>query len=159
LAGDDDREGFDCGQDALNAWFKRNAWRNQGAGVSRTYVLPNVDTGAIAGYVSLAVGEVRREFLPKSRQRNMPDPIPVFLLGQLAIDLRWQGRGLSDVLLSHAIVSTIHAAETVGGFALVTHPLNDGVRRFYENRGFTELPGDPKKAMFVRMKDLAQFLD
>lgn len=155
LLGDDDREAFDCGQAALNSWFKRNAWRNQQAGVSRTYVIADSGAIGIAGYVSLAVGEVRREFLPKARQRNMPDPAPVFLLGQLAVDRRWQGRGLADVLLSHAIVSALHAAEAVGGFALVTHPLNEGIRRFYESRGFSDLPGDPKGAMFVRLKDLA----
>lgn len=155
LAGDDNREGFNCGQAAMNNWFRRNAWRNQQAGVSRTYVLSDSGTANVAGYVSLAVGEIRREFLPKSRQRNMPDPIPVFLLGQLAVDLRWQGRALSDVLLSHAIANTLHAAETVGSYALVTHPLNESIRQFYCNRGFTDLTGDPKGAMFVRLKDLA----
>lgn len=154
LAGDN-REDFDCGQVAMNNWFRRNAWRNQQAGVSRTYVLSESSTANIAGYVSLAVGEIRREFLPKSRQRNMPDPVPVFLLGQLAVGLRWQGRALSDVLLAHAIVTTLHAAETVGSYALVTHPLNEGVREFYQKRGFTDLSGDPQGAIFVRLKDLA----
>lgn len=156
LAQDDDRDSFDCGQPTLDNWLRRNAWRNQRAGVSRTYVLSDSETSAIAGYVSLAVGEVQREFLPKARQRNMPDPVPIFLLGQLAVDRRWQGRGLADVLLAHAIRMTIHAAETVGSYALVTHPLNETIRGYYENRGFSGLPGDPKGAMFIRLSDLIQ---
>ena len=151
----DSRDSFDCGQDTLNAWFKSNAWRNQQAGVSRTSVLVHSETDKIVGYVSLTVGEVRREFLPKSRQRNMPDPIPVFLLGQLAVDLDWQGRGLSEVLLSLAIVTAIKVGKNVGSFALVTHPLNDGVRKFYSDRGFIGLHGDPKGSMYIRLTDLA----
>ena len=155
LSKEDDRDSFDCGQDTLNAWFKRNAWRNQQVGVSRISVLVHSETDKIVGYVSLTVGEVRREFIPKSHQRNMPDPIPVFLLGQLAVDLGWQGRGLAEVLLSHAIVTAIEAGKNVGSFALVTHPLNDGVRKFYSDRGFIDLHGDPKGAMYVRLTDLA----
>jgi len=151
----DERDSFDCGQETLNAWFQRNAWRNQQAGVSRTSVLVHSETSKVVGYVSLTVGEVRREFLPKARQRNMPDPIPIFLLGQLAIDQRWQGKGLSEVLLSHAIVTAIEAGKNVGSFALVTHPLNDSVRRLYADRGFIDLPGDPKGAMYIRLTDLA----
>jgi len=155
LTKEDDRDLFDCGQETLNSWFRRNAWRNQQAGVSRTSVLTHLETGKIIGYVSLTVGEVRREFLPKSRQRNMPDPVPVFLLGQLAVDQGWQGRGFSEVLLSHAIATAVEAGQSVGSYALVTHPLNDGVRQFYLNRGFVDLSGDPKGAMYVRLKDLA----
>ena len=77
LAENDDRASFDCGRASLNGWFQRNAWRNQMTGVSRTYVLPDpTQPQQIKGYVTLAAGEIRREFLPKSQQRNMPDPMP-----------------------------------------------------------------------------------
>lgn len=92
LREDDPREDFDCGRESVNLWFRRHAWRNHASGVSRVNV---VAQGAhIAGFVSLSMGEIRREALPKPARRNAPDPIPVALLGQLGIAMAWQRSGL-----------------------------------------------------------------
>ena len=95
LAADDDTAAFDCGRDALNHWFRRHAWRNQELGISRTTVICDAEAGSIVGYVSLSTAQVERAWLPKAQQRNRPDPLPAILLGQLAVDLRWQGRGIA----------------------------------------------------------------
>lgn len=155
LTAEDDRAGFDCGRTSLNNWFQRNAWRNQMTGVSRTYVLPDAEQPKqIKGYCSLAAGEIRREFLPKNRQRNMPDPVPIILLGQLAVDVKWQGKGVSKVLLAAAFTYAVHVAKTIGSFALVTHPLDDNARTFYQRWGFATLEADSRKAMYIRIRDL-----
>jgi len=120
LAKEDDRTEFDCGQGVLNNWFQRHAWRNHQSDASRVSVVIDSQTGRVVGYVALSAGQIERGWLPKSRQRNMPDPVPMILLGQLAVDLHWQGRGVSRMLLAHAFASTLHVSKTVGSYALVT---------------------------------------
>lgn len=153
LQSDDDCSIFNCGKPVLNNWLNRNAWRNQKSGASRTYIISTED-GMIRGYMSLATGEIHRKFLPKARQRNMPDPVPVILLAQLAVDQNYQGEGLAGRLLVSSFKHAIAVSRTVGSFALLTHPLDDNARAFYEHWGFASLLGDPKGAMFVRIKDL-----
>jgi GNAT superfamily N-acetyltransferase len=154
LAVDDDRETFDCGRDSLNQWLRRHAWRNQESGVSRTSVVCDPVTGAIVGYISLCTGQIERAFLPKARQRNQPDPLPIILLGQLAIDRQYQGRGYARSLLWFALTTALRLSKDVGCFGVLTHPLDDGLRQFYQRFGFEGLPGAPHRGMVVRMADL-----
>lgn len=79
---DDDRSGFDCGRESLNQWFRRRAWDNQLANVSRTGVICDAETGAIIGYVALSAAQIGRAHLPRPAQRNRPDPLPAILLAQ-----------------------------------------------------------------------------
>ncbi len=154
LLEDDDRSGFDCGRDSLNGWFQRYAWANHVGGTSRVNVITEPATGRIAGYVSLSAAQIERAFLPKPQQRNRPDPVPVTLLGQLAIDVVFQGQGHAASLLIFALRTALQAAESIGSAGVLIHPLDDGVRRFYTRWGFADLPFDPRRAMFIRMVDL-----
>lgn len=154
LAADDDREGFDCGRDVLNHWFRRHAWRNDHGGVSRITVTKDAATGVIAGYVSLSAAQIEREFLPKAAQRNQPSPLPAILLGQLAVDRRFQGMGCARSLMKFALVTACGVWRELGCFGVLTQPIDDEVRAFYRRFGFEELPGDPRRAMIVRMADL-----
>ena len=154
LAEDDDRSAFDCGRDSLNGWFRRHGWHNHASGISRTSVICDADTGVIAGFVTLSAAQIARDFLPRARQRNRPDPVPVTLLGQLAIDRAYQGQGHARALLFFALGTALRAARDVGSLGVITHPLDDDVRRFYARWGFEDLPFDPGRAMIVRMIDL-----
>jgi GNAT superfamily N-acetyltransferase len=156
LAEDDDRNLFDCGRESLNAWFRRHAWANQASGASRVNVIADTMSGRIVGYVTLSASQIERAFLPKSQQRNRPDPVPVMLLGQLAVDKDYQGQGHAVSLLLFALKAALRAAEMVGSMGVITHPLDDGVRGFYARWGFQDLPFDPRRAMMVRMVDLRQ---
>lgn len=111
-------------------------------------------TGEIIGYVALSAAQIERAFLPKPQQRNRPDPIPVTLLGQLAVHNDHQGRGHARSLLQFALKAALRASRDIGSFGVITHPLDDGVRTFYARWGFQELPFDPGRAMIVRMVDL-----
>jgi predicted N-acetyltransferase YhbS len=82
----------------------------------------------------------------------MPDPVPVVLLGRLAIDVKEQGRGLGAHLLRDAITRTVEAAELVGVRALLVHALHDQARRFYLHFGFESSPTPPLH-LFLLMKD------
>jgi len=154
LAADDDRKTFDCGREPINAWFRRHAWRNQQTGVSRTNVICDAGTGVIAGCVTLSAAQIQRGFLPKSAQRNQPDPLPAVLLGQLAVDRRYQGLGYARSLMWFALTTCVRFSKAVGCFGVSTHPLDDGLRVFYRRFGFEDLPFDPSRAMIVRIVDL-----
>lgn len=159
LAESDNRDLFDCGRESLNIWFRRHAWANQANGASRVNIMTDAATGRIVGYVTLSAAQIERAFLPKPQQRNRPDPLPVTLLGQLAIDKDYQGQGHASSLLFFALKTAVHAAEIVGSMGVITHPLDDGVRGFYTRWGFQDLPFDPRRAMFVRMVDLQKSME
>lgn len=154
LSEEDNRTEFDCGRSSLNEWFQRHAWKNHKADISRTNVLCDSETGQIAAYVTLLAAEIRREFLVKPQQRNKPETIPVILLGQLAVDTHYQGQGLSKSLLFFTFKTVMHMSEIVGCYGLITHPLDESVRAFYQHHGFQDIPYDPERAMMVRITDL-----
>ena len=156
LRPDDDLAHFDCGRESLNLWLRRRALPNHVSGVSRVNVLVEPATQRVAAFVSLSAGQIAREFLPKAEQRNRPDPIPVTLLGQLAVDRKWQGQGYAASLLRFALRTSLLASREIGSLGVLTHPLDDSLRAFYTRWGFCDPPFDPRRAMFVRMADLAK---
>lgn len=154
LAEDDDRRTFDCGRASMNGWFQRHAWANHAGGASRVSVICDAATGGIVGYVTLSSAQIERTFLPKPQQRNRPDPLPVTLLGQLAVHKDSQGQGHASSLLLYGLRMALAAADSVGSIGVITHPIDDHVRAFYRKHGFEDLPFDPRRAMIVRMADL-----
>ena len=154
LAETDDRDAFDCGRQSLNLWFQRHAWANQVARISRTNVICDAVTAEIVGYVTLSSAQIERAFLPKSQRRNGPDPIPVTLLGQLAVHRDRQGRGHARSLVLFALRTAARASRQIGSFGVITHPIDEAMRAFYGRWGFEDLPFDPLRAMIVRMIDL-----
>jgi GNAT superfamily N-acetyltransferase len=154
LAENDDRSRFDCGRDSMNQWFRRHAWANHAAGISRANVICDIATAEIVGYVTLSAAQIERSGLPRSQQRNKPDPLPATLLGQLAVHKDHHGKGNARSLLLFALRTALKASRDVGSFAVITHPLDDPARGFYGRWGFQDLPFDPRRAMIVRMVDL-----
>jgi GNAT superfamily N-acetyltransferase len=138
---------FDSGEKILDEWLRRRALQNETSGASRTYV---VCTGkAVAGYYSLAVGAATHEQVPGRIKRNMPDPIPVMILGRLAVDKGFQGKGIGAGLLKDAVLRTAQAAEIAGIRALLVHAISDAAKRFYEAHGFIASPVDPMTVMIT----------
>lgn len=152
----DDRSAFDCGRTSLNDWFRRHALTNHLSGGSRVNVLENED-GSIIGYVTLSAAQIERAYLPKAMQRNRPDPVPVTLLGQLAINYRFQGKGYAADLLTFALRIAVMASRSIGSIGVITHPIDDSLREFYARWGFQDLTFDPRRAMIVRMHDLERY--
>ena len=141
LGGHHQLDGFDCGTPTLNDWLRRQALRNERSGASRTFVTCVENT--VIGYFSLATGAIIRSAAPKPMQRNMPDPIPVVILGRLAVDIRCGGQGLGTALLRDATVRVIRAADSIGIKAILVHAISEEARRFYLDRGFLPSPIEP----------------
>ncbi len=98
--------------------------------------------------------QITRCFLAQPAQRNQPDPLPALLIGQLAVDRRYQGRGLARSLMRLALTTAVRFSRDVGCFGILVHPLGEALRMFYGRFGFEDLPFDPRRAMIVRMVDL-----
>ncbi|MDH5377425.1 MAG: GNAT family N-acetyltransferase [Gammaproteobacteria bacterium] len=142
-----DVTGFDCGNSSLNEWLQKRALKNENSGASRTFVVPNGKT--VIAYYSLAVGAVAREESSGKVRRNMPEPIPVMVLGRLAVDKEWQGKQMGVGLLKDAILRTLIVAEQAGIRALLVHALSDDAKRFYLRCGFHESPANELTLMIT----------
>ncbi|MHB8810927.1 MAG: GNAT family N-acetyltransferase [Desulfobulbaceae bacterium] len=129
---------FNCGVSSLNDWLKRQALKNEGSGASRTFVA--CKGLQVIGFYSLAAGSVHRQQTPGKIKRRMPEPIPVMILGRLAVDVHWQKKGIGRGLLKDAVSRTIQAAQYAGMRALVAHALSEDARLFYHRHGFQESP-------------------
>lgn len=138
-----DLSAFDCEVDSLNDWLKRRARANQAGGASRGFVICPADSPTIIAYYCLAAGAVAATSVPGKIKRNMPDPIPVAILGRLAIDRAWQGKGIGKALLRDAILRVQQAAEHIGIRALLVHAISAEAKAFYEAYGFHPLPEQP----------------
>ncbi|MDM9626539.1 GNAT family N-acetyltransferase [Rhizobium sp. S152] len=141
LAGGHDLSQFHSGVDSLDDWLLRRARSNQISGASRTYVLCSGQQ--VVGYYSLSSGGLAASAAPGSLRRNMPDPIPMAILGRLAIDLSWQGKGLGSALLQDAVLRTAQAAHILGIRGILVHALSEDARAFYERYGFIGSPLNP----------------
>lgn len=152
-----DIEPFACGEGTLDLWLKERALKTQGSQSARTYVV--CDGSMVVGYYCLATGAVVRAGAAKSLQRNMPDPIPVMVLGRLAIDQRYQGHGIGQALLGDAIRRTLAVSEQVDVVALLAHALNEQAKRFYLRYEFLESPLEPLTMMLPVRKALQALQD
>jgi GNAT superfamily N-acetyltransferase len=142
LTADHDLSQFDCGESVLDVWLKERALRNESR-FSRTYV---VCAGhRIAGYYSISAGSVERAAAPGKLRRNAPDAIPVTIIGRLAVDRAFAGRGLGANLLSDALTRIALAAQTIGIAAMLVHAKDEKAKAFYlACAEFLEYPADSR---------------
>ena len=141
LATDYQLDDFACGVDSLDDWLKRRAHPNQVNGASRTYVV--TEGKRVVGYYCPASDALELSDTPTSIRRNMPDPVPVAILGRLAVDKSCQGRGLRVALLQDAVVRTAQAGGILGIRGLLVHALSIEAKAFYEHHGFVASPTQP----------------
>ncbi|HEX5325470.1 MAG TPA: GNAT family N-acetyltransferase [Acetobacteraceae bacterium] len=132
-----DLDSFTSGQPPLDGWLRGRALRNQETGDSRTFVV--AERGRVTGFYALSTGAAARVGLPGSLRRNAPEPVPLLLLGQLAVDRDWQRRGLGAALLRDACRRAVSALGQVGFRALAAHPIDDAAS-FYCRFGWTPIP-------------------
>ena len=142
-----DVSAFTSGQPVLDDWLRRRALTNEESGASRTYVV--CSGGRVVGYYALANGAVARGDVTGRVRRNMPDPVPVMILGRLAVDRAYQGRRLGAALLRDAVLRTLQAAGIAGIRAILAHAISEDAKKFYERCGFTPSPVDPMTLMMT----------
>ncbi|WP_226829006.1 GNAT family N-acetyltransferase [Acidithiobacillus ferridurans] len=137
---------FECGEPALDEWLKRRAMNNQLTGASRSFVVVD-EENRVRGFYSMSAGAVSHQPATGSVRRNMPDPVPVMVLGRLAVDRRAPGIKLGAAMLQDAVNRAITISQNTGVRALLVHALHERAKQFYEHYGFQESPQHPMTLM------------
>jgi GNAT superfamily N-acetyltransferase len=156
LTAADDLTEFSCGKPSLDRWLKTRALSNQEKGF--TAVLVVHDANRVVGYYGLAPTAIVPSAMPRSiRTGQPPDPVPCLLLGQLAADQNWTGKGIGSGLLKHALQRCVTAAGLIGGRALIVNALDAEAAAFWKRRGFIASKDDPLM-LFRSIADIAASL-
>lgn len=145
LAGHHAIAAFDSGVPSLDAWLRRRAAQNQASGASRTFVV--CDGVRVVGFHALASSAIAPAAAAGRFRRNMPDPIPVVVLGRLAVARSHAGQGLGRALFQDAARRVIHAADAIGIRGLLVHALSEEAKAFYLRLGLDESPLEPMTLM------------
>lgn len=143
----DDLSGFSCGAEKIDNWIAKHASKATKRRTAVVYATFDADKKC-AGLYALSAHSMDRGALSGWLARNAPDQVPVILLGMLAVDKRYAGKGLGAQLLLDAYHRAQGAAETIGVKALVVDPLDDPVVSFYTHHGFEQVPGSDR--LFAR---------
>lgn len=132
-------DAFECGYSSLNNWLQKKAIKNR-KGASQTFVV--TDDKRVVGYDCLAAGSIMHKGAAGALKRNMPDPIPVIVLGRLAVDDAYKGRNIGRGLLQDALIRSNNVQENIGARALIVHAIDEAAQKFYLKFGFREFPDD-----------------
>lgn len=126
---------------SLDAWLRERARTSEGLS-ARTYVVCPSDAPArVIGYFSISTALEQRHALPSARLRHgMPDQVPLLLIGRLAVDAGWRGRGLGSALLANALRRCLAASEIAGVRGVIAHAIDEDAARYYDNHGFIRSP-------------------
>jgi len=146
-------EQFDWGAASLNDWLRKRALRNQASGASRTFVV--CDDDRVIAYSALSSSAVALDSATGRLRQNMPDPVPVVVLGRLAVDVGFQGRGLGRGLIQDAGRRVLQAADEIGIRGGIMHAIDDNAKPFYQRLGFDVSPLDPNPmTLMINLADL-----
>ena len=140
-------DSFACGEPVLDDWLKRRALANHQSGASRTYVV--TQRNRIIAYYALSSGALACAEATGKLRRNMPDPIPMAILGRLAIDQQFQGAGLGRALFRDAVFRILSAADAIGIRGLIVHALSEDAANFYRKLGLNPSPLTPSTFMIT----------
>ncbi|MDF1582234.1 MAG: GNAT family N-acetyltransferase [Methyloprofundus sp.] len=146
------RKAFDCGESTLNTYLHRYAGQNIKNRINRVFIASPIDSEkTVAGYYTLSAGSIGADDLPLEQKRRLPNyPIPVALLGRLAIDKAYQGQRFGSILLADAVQRVEQASEILAVYAIVVDALNPAVVKFHQAFGFIPFTDQPLK-LFLPM--------
>ena len=138
-----DTKKFNCGHSALDDYIRRYAAQDVKRDLTRVFVAtPEDDIDHLAGFFTLSAGSVDCADLPESVARKLPHyPIPVALIGRLAVDQGFQGKGLGSILLADACLKVKQASDSLAVVGIVVDAKDDSAAAFYRYFGFIPLPG------------------
>jgi GNAT superfamily N-acetyltransferase len=144
LAGTHDRQGFDCGRPPLNDWLRQVARQHQEKGLSKTFVaIREGQPEHICGFYALTLAELENQTLPPAWRKKLPRRIPGVRLGRLAVDLRYQGKKLGELLLADALARAQIIHTQGGGIGLFVDAIDEQAAGYYLRMGFKASPDNP----------------
>jgi len=140
---------FSCGQSALNEYIRRYASQDVRKNVARVFVAtPENDKQRLAGFFTLSAGSVGCSELPESLARKLPRyPVPVALMGRLAVDSNFQRTGLGSILLADACQKVVQASAVLAVAGIIVDAKDESAAAFYAHFGFIPLPGQADRLL------------
>lgn len=158
LARHHDRSAFCSGEAALDDWFQKRAGQDDRRNVARVFVA--LDGKKIAGFYSLGAFSFGLDDLPREQSTKLPryDAIPAALIGRLARDEHYRGKGVGELLLADAIHRALFAAQSLAIHAIAVDAKNEAVLDFYLTYGFIPFPLNPDRLFVTAAKAAAAFL-
>lgn len=140
---------FRCGQPLLDEYIRRYASQDVRRNVARVFIAtPEQDSHRLAGFFSLSAGSVNCSDLPEPLAKKLPRyPVPVALIGRLAVSTDFQGKGLGSILLADACQKVAHASATLAVAGIVVDAKDAAAGRFYRHFGFMTMPGQPSRLL------------
>ncbi len=136
------RDGFDCGDSALNEFLLRQSGQLQKRGFGKTYLATAKDAVSIIGFVTVSAGQITTSSLPG--QSKLPRyPAPILRIGRLAVDARHQGSGIGQDLLAFALRLAVDFSQQVGLYAVVVDAKHEKAKSFYAKLGFIACLDNP----------------
>ena len=154
------RNDFDCGKELLNNYLKTQAEQDIKRKLSACFVLADKETDCIKGYYTLSNNSIPLSCFPEPIRRKLPqsyESIPTTLLGRLAIDRKFKGKGFGKILLIDALRRSYEISKEIGSFAVVVDPIDREAELFYEKYDFIKLPDSGK--MFIAIKSLNELFE
>ena len=145
---------FSCGKDVLDNYLHTQAKQDVKRKITACFVLTE-DDNKIKGYNTLSSASLNRDELPPTILKKLPPAyqhLPTTLLGRLAIDIKYKGKGLGALLLMDALKRSYQNSLQIASMAVIVDPLDDEAKQFYKHYGFIELPTSGK--MFIPMVQL-----
>jgi GNAT superfamily N-acetyltransferase len=156
LSGEHDRKGFCCGKELLDRYLRETARGHLAKGVSVTRVLVERDAGKpkpILGYFTLASTVATAANWPGAAKGLPAMPVPMVLLGRLAVAEEWQGRGIARLLLAAAREIAAASMRGAGGIGLAVDPADEELVAFYAQYGFRRVDAQSLR-MFLPLESL-----
>ena len=140
---------FRCGQAPLDEYIRRYASQDVKRNVARVFVAaPEKQPRRPAGFFTLSAGSVTCSNLPETLARRLPRyPVPVALIGRLAVDSEFQGKGLGSILLADACRKVKQASATLAVAGIVVDAKDEAAAAFYRHFGFLPMPGQPDRLL------------
>lgn len=144
-----DAKSFACGQPALDGYIRRYAAQDIKRNLARVFIAtPADDLAYLAGFFTLSAGSVKCSDLPATLARKLPRyPVPVALIGRLAVDRSFQGKGLGSILLADACQKVSLARDTLAVVGIVVDAKDQPAAAFYRHFGFIGLSGSPGRLL------------
>jgi len=146
---------FSCGNDMLDNYLQKQANQDIKRKLSACFVLNDEGTNLLKGYYTLANNSIPQNLIPAEFKKKLPKSytsIPTTLLGRLAIDNRFQGKGIGKLLLVDALNRSYEISKSIGSFAVIVDPIDEDAEKFYNKYGFINLPDSGK--MFLPMNTI-----
>lgn len=140
---------FHCGQSALDEYIRRYASQDVRRNVARAFVAtPDQDARRLAGFFTLSAGSVGCADVPESLARRLPRyPVPVALIGRLAVDSEFQRKGLGSILLADACRKVVQAGAVPAVAGIVVEAKDESTAAFYTRFGFVPMPGQSNRLL------------